>query len=299
MLERLERLEPVREQREWRFRFLRPVAAAGPPGRWRAAANWVIRTKLCSTAWSFSRAGDRDRVLGSTVPGNRRLVKAIVEKAPMPASSGVHPARDRYFAQHQLEDLDPTKSAAAAAPDRPGRREQELRISSAASVGWMQLSSRALSGGERARCALALLAWRRPNLLVWTNRPIIWTCRHRSATVALSSFEGALIVVSHDRHLLRATTDQLWLVPRGRRANCSGRPGTMGWVIDRARAQVRPDAGASESRRPADQRRQAAGERQRLARGGGRATASGCVNSGCSRSARNEGSGRRASEAFY
>jgi ATP-binding cassette subfamily F protein 3 len=127
-----------------------------------------------------------------------------------------------------------------------------------------------LSGGERARCALALLVWRRPNLLVMdepTNHLDMAT--REALTVALSSFEGALIVVSHDRHLLRATTDQLWLVHEGGVQPFDGDlDDYAAWVIERRRAQARPAAGPAEEavRRPGQHRRQAAAERERLAR---------------------------------
>jgi ATP-binding cassette subfamily F protein 3 len=220
------------------------------------------------------RAGDRIGVLGVNGAGKSTLVKAIVgELAPdageLRRSSGTVIG---YFAQHQLEDLDPTESPLQLlrriAPDA---REQELRDFLGSFRFGAELACAPvgrLSGGERARCALALLAWRRPNLLVMdepTNHLDMST--REALTVALSSFEGALIVVSHDRHLLRATTDQLWLVHEAGVQLFEGDlDDYAAWVIDRRRAQVRPDAGASESRRPADQRRQAAGERQRLAR---------------------------------
>lgn len=73
-----------------------------------------------------------------------------------------------------------------------------------------------MSGGEKARCALAMIAWQKPNLLVLDEPTNHLDMETREAlTMALSSFEGALLLVSHDRHLLRATTDVLWLVHDG------------------------------------------------------------------------------------
>ncbi len=274
MLERLERLEPVREQREWRFRFFDPLRLpAHLVDGEQLQLGYPHKVVLDGVEFSV-RAGDRIGVLGVNGAGKSTLVKAIVgELAPdageLRRSSGTVIG---YFAQHQLEDLDPTESPLQLlrriAPDA---REQELRDFLGSFRFGAELACAPvgrLSGGERARCALALLAWRRPNLLVMdepTNHLDMST--REALTVALSSFEGALIVVSHDRHLLRATTDQLWLVHEAGVQLFEGDlDDYAAWVIDRRRAQVRPDAGASESRRPADQRRQAAGERQRLAR---------------------------------
>jgi ATP-binding cassette subfamily F protein 3 len=273
MLERLERLEPVREQREWRFRFFDPLRLPTHlvDGE-RLQLGYPHKVVLDHVGFSI-RAGDRIGVLGVNGAGKSTLVKAIVGDLA-PASGELRRSPGTvigYFAQHQLEDLDPADSPLQLlrriAPDA---REQELRdfLGSfrfgaelvAAPVG-------RLSGGERARCALALLAWRRPNLLVMdepTNHLDMPT--REALTIALSSFEGALLVVSHDRHLLRATTDQLWLVHEAGLQPLDGDlDDYAAWVIDRRRAQARPQSGAVEPRRPGEQRRQAAGERERLA----------------------------------
>jgi ATP-binding cassette subfamily F protein 3 len=274
MLERLELLEPVREQREWRFRFFDPLRLPahlvdgdelrlGYPGR----------TVLEGVRLSV-RAGDRIGVLGVNGAGKSTLVKAIV--GDLPAQGGELRRSPGtaigYFAQHQLEDLDPAESPLELlrriAPDA---REQELRdylggFRFAAELACAPVGR--LSGGERARCALALLVWGRPNLLVMdepTNHLDMPT--REALTVALSSFEGALIVVSHDRHLLRATTDQLWLVHDGQLQMFDGDlDDYAAWVGDRRREQVRSEADGPEPRRPAELRRLAAGERERLAR---------------------------------
>jgi ATP-binding cassette subfamily F protein 3 len=204
--------------------------------------------------------------------GKSTLVKAIVGELPVIAGELRRSAGTAigYFAQHQLEDLDPAETPLELlrriAPDA---REQELRDflgSFRFGADLASLPVGRLSGGERARCALALLVWRRPNLLVMdepTNHLDMPT--REALTVALSSFEGALIVVSHDRHLLRATTDQLWLVQQAGLQTFEGDlDDYAAWVIEQRRAQLRPTPGAAERR--SEQRRQAAGERERLAR---------------------------------
>jgi len=122
-----------------------------------------------------------------------------------------------YFAQHQVEmlrhDESPLWHMVKLAPTV---REQELRnfLGGFNFPGDMVTSSIApFSGGEKARLALALLAWQRPNLLLLdepTNHLDLET--REALTVALAQFEGTLVLVSHDRHLLRATTEQFMIV---------------------------------------------------------------------------------------
>jgi ATP-binding cassette, subfamily F, member 3 len=272
MLERMEKLEPVREQREWRFRFFEALRLpAHLVDGEQLQLGYPGKVVLENVQFSV-RAGDRIGVLGVNGAGKSTLIKAIV--GDLPAAAGDlrrSPGTSiGYFAQHQLEDLDPGETPLEllrrSAPDA---REQELRDflgSFRFGADLVSLPVGRLSGGERARCALAMLVWRRPNLLVMdepTNHLDMPT--REALTVALSSFEGALIVVSHDRHLLRATTDQLWLVQEARLQTFDGDLDDYAdWVIERRRAQLRPAPAPAERR--SEQRRQAAGERERLAK---------------------------------
>ena len=80
-----------------------------------------------------------------------------------------------------------------------------------------------MSGGEKARLSLALIAWNKPNLLVLDEPTNHLDMETREAlTVALSSYEGAVLLVSHDRHLLRASCDELWLVRDGKLSEFDG-----------------------------------------------------------------------------
>ncbi|MCP3287515.1 ATP-binding cassette domain-containing protein, partial [Aeromonas hydrophila] len=126
-----------------------------------------------------------------------------------------------YFAQHQLETLrlddSPLDHLVRLAPDKT---EQELRnyLGSFGFHGDKALDKVApFSGGEKARLVLALITWQKPNLLLLdepTNH-LDLEMRH-ALTMALQGFEGAMVVVSHDRHLLRTTTDDFYLVHGGR-----------------------------------------------------------------------------------
>jgi ATP-binding cassette subfamily F protein 3 len=125
-----------------------------------------------------------------------------------------------YFAQHQVEMLrDDDSPLEHLAPLAPDTREQELRnyLGSFNFPGDMATGAiEHFSGGEKARLALALIVWQRPNLLLLdepTNHLDLET--REALTVALAQFEGTLVLVSHDRHLLRASTEQLLIVADG------------------------------------------------------------------------------------
>ena len=233
MLERLQAVEPARARREWRFEFLEPLKL---PERLIDAEGLKLgygeRTVLADVQF-LVRSGDRIGVLGVNGAGKSTLVKAIAQEL---APQGGELRRGAgleigYFAQHQLDQLRPDESPLQhlrrlALDLNPNVREQELRDFLGTYRFSGELASQPvgpMSGGEKARCALALLAWRRPNLLVLDEPTNHLDMETREAlTMALSSFEGALLLVSHDRHLLRATTDRLWLVHDGRLADFDG-----------------------------------------------------------------------------
>ena len=132
-----------------------------------------------------------------------------------------------YFAQHQIEMLRNDESPLwHLSRITSNTREQDLRnyLGGFNFPGDMATTSiETFSGGEKARLALALIVWQRPNLLLLdepTNHLDLET--REALTVALAQFEGTLVLVSHDRHLLRATTDQFLIVADGRLAPFDG-----------------------------------------------------------------------------
>ncbi len=223
MLERLKAVEPVRAKREWRFEFPKPVRL--PEHLVDAEAmriGYGERVVLDKVSFSV-RSGERIGVLGVNGAGKSTLVKAIVGELPLMAGEirrgqGLEIG---YFAQHQLDQLrtdeTPLEHMKRLAPDV---REQDLRDF----LGIYRFSGDfasslvgPMSGGEKARLALALIAWKKPNLLVLDEPTNHLDMETREAlTMALSTFEGAVLIVSHDRHLLRAATERLWLVHEGR-----------------------------------------------------------------------------------
>ena len=173
--------------------------------------------------------GEAIGLLGPNGAGKSTLLKTIVGDLP-PVSGTIIRSPDLrigYFAQHQVEKLRLEESAMwHLARLAPGVREQELRdFLGGFDFRGDQVFQRVadFSGGEKARLALALIVWERPNLLVLDEPTNHLDIEMREALAqALQDFEGTLIVVAHDRHLLEAATDQWWLVADGRVAPFDG-----------------------------------------------------------------------------
>jgi ATP-binding cassette subfamily F protein 3 len=167
--------------------------------------------------------GDRVGLLGPNGAGKSTLIKLLAGEIP-PLSGNMDAARDLrvgYFAQHQLEQLQPDASPISHLQRlAPAAGELSLRdyLGGFGFSGDRALEPVApLSGGEKARLVLALLIFRRPNLLLLdepTNH-LDLEMRHALGQ-ALQDFEGAMVIVSHDRHLLRITSDRLLLVAAAR-----------------------------------------------------------------------------------
>jgi len=167
--------------------------------------------------------GDRIGLLGANGAGKSTLIK-LLAGVLAPLQGEFEAARDLragYFAQHQVDQLEPGSSPLEhLVRIDPAAREAELR----GFLGGFGFSAeKALmptgpfSGGEKSRLALALLVYQRPNLLLLDEPTNHLDLEMRQAlAVALQDFSGAMVIVSHDRHLLRVTTDQLWLVSDGR-----------------------------------------------------------------------------------
>jgi len=168
------------------------------------------------------RAGSRIGVLGANGAGKSTLIKTLAEE--LQVQSGERRASRGlaigYFHQHQLDMLDleatPLMHLARIAPDV---REQELRNY----LGGFGFSGdtvngkvEPMSGGEKARLALSLIVWQKPNLLLLDEPSNHLDVETREAlATALAEFAGSMLLVSHDRHLLRTTVDSFWIVADG------------------------------------------------------------------------------------
>lgn len=168
------------------------------------------------------RGGDRIGILGVNGAGKSTLVKTLageldVQAGSRKASRGLEVG---YFAQHQLDMLDldssPLQHLARLAPQT---REQELRnYLGGFGFGGDRVMGKVepMSGGEKARLALSLIVWQKPNLLLLDEPSNHLDVETREAlTTALAEFGGSMLLVSHDRHLLRTTVDRFWIVADG------------------------------------------------------------------------------------
>ncbi len=226
-LAKMEELAPLRAAAEFSFEFREPLRAPNPlltlddvSIGYRSEEG---TEKQIASAINFSlQTGQRIGLLGVNGAGKSTFIKTIAGEL-----QALHGDANfgkglviGYFAQHQLEmlrhDESPLWHLARIAPTV---REQELRnfLGSFNFPGNMVTSPiKPFSGGEKARLALALIVWQRPNLLLLdepTNHLDLET--REALTDALAQFEGTLMLVSHDRHLLRATTDQFLIVADG------------------------------------------------------------------------------------
>lgn len=232
-LSKMEELAPLRAAAEFSFEFREPLSAPNPllvmekvnaGYRSEDPTTYEISEKIIVGGIDFSlQTGQRIGLLGVNGAGKSTLIKTVASELD-PLSGTAQFGKGLvigYFAQHQVEmlrhDESPLWHLARIAPDV---REQELRnfLGSFNFNGNMATASIApFSGGEKARLALALIVWQRPNLLLLdepTNHLDLET--REALTMALAQFDGTLVLVSHDRHLLRATTDQFLIVADGK-----------------------------------------------------------------------------------
>ena len=224
----------------------------------------------CTTSSSDLAPGDRVALLGANGAGKSTLVK-LLAGAIAPLAGERIAARDLaigYFAQHQLEQLD----ADASPVDHLKRLDPDLGEQAARDFlgGFGFVGKRALepvapfSGGEKARLCLALTVYQRPNLLLLDEPTNHLDLDMREAlTEALNEFAGALVLVSHDRALIRACCETLLIVSGGRVGEYAGDLDDYARGIQRGSPPQPPEATAAPNRR--NERRDRAEQRARAA----------------------------------
>jgi len=283
MLAKMEELAPLHVSAPFAFEFREPERAPDPllvledvdAGYRGAEADGADRVVLRGLRFSL-RTGERYGLLGVNGAGKSTLIKTIAgELTPLAGSAVTGKGLViGYFAQHQVEMLRDDESPLwHLRRISPEAREQTLRdfLGSFNFPGEMATGSiRHFSGGEKARLALAQIVWQRPNLLLLdepTNHLDLET--REALAVALAQFEGTLVLVSHDRHLLRATTEQLLIVRGGGLQPFDGDlDDYRDWLL--GRSPPRPAEPAPAARAPVEtaasrrtERREAAEARQR------------------------------------
>ncbi|MDR3064927.1 MAG: ATP-binding cassette domain-containing protein [Comamonas sp.] len=234
-LERMEKIGPVLAEAEFTFEFKEPANLPNPmlaitdasfgyedeAGHQTTILRGVNRSVL---------AGQRIGILGANGQGKSTLVKTIAREMKTLAGTVTEGKglNIGYFAQQELDVLRPgenplehmirlAKELGAAAP--AASREQDLRNWLGTfnfSGDMVKQSVGSMSGGEKARLVLAMIVWQRPNLLLLdepTNHLDLAT--REALAMALNDFDGTVMLVSHDRHLLRAVCEDFWMVGRG------------------------------------------------------------------------------------
>jgi len=233
-LEKLAGTEAVRAERPFRFAFAVPerlpdsmlqledVEAGYPAQSGESALSGEPRVSVLRDVRFSLEAGDRLGLLGPNGAGKSTLVKTLVgELAPLAGERKVHKdLKIGYFAQHTVESLREGATPFEHLQDKaPTASAQAIRDFLGT---WNFAGDRAFestddfSGGERARLALALIAWDKPNLLLLDEPTNHLDLDMREALAdALSDFDGALVLVSHDRHLLGLVCDSFCRVADG------------------------------------------------------------------------------------
>jgi ATP-binding cassette subfamily F protein 3 len=268
-LARMEKLGPVLTSADFQFEFREPLSLPNPMLAFSmvacgykaesAADGSTQETRIIDHINRSVLAGQRIGILGANGQGKSTLVKTIVGDLPRLAGDitegkGLSVG---YFAQQELDVLSLGDGALMhmirlARDKGPAAREQELRdfLGSFRFVGEMVSQPvGTLSGGEKARLVLAMLVWQRPNLLLMdepTNHLDLTT--REALSMALNEFEGTVMLVSHDRALLREVCDEFWLVTDGAVKPFDGDlDDYQKWLLDTSRemAKAQRAAGAA------------------------------------------------------
>ncbi|MGO2418793.1 MAG: ABC transporter ATP-binding protein [Vibrio casei] len=218
-LEKMEKVLPAQFDNPFSFEFREPSALPNPIMMMDEVSAGYGDNLILKHIRLNLVPGSRIGLLGRNGAGKSTLIKLLSgelnpQSGDLTYSQGV---KIGYFAQHQLETLHPEETPLQHMMQiAPNHTEQQLRdyLGSFGFVGEKALDKVApFSGGEKARLVLALVVWQKPNLLLLDEPTNHLDLDMRQAlTMALQTFEGAMVIVSHDRYLLRATTDDLYLV---------------------------------------------------------------------------------------
>ncbi len=221
--ERMENASILQDDDRVQFIFPQPKEIASPLVRVDSGVVGYEEGKPILSDLNFSITGDdRIALLGANGNGKSTLAKLIagrmgLQKGEDHRSNGL---RVGFFAQHQIEDLDGERTALDHMADALPKESAQVWRSRLGTFGIIQNKAdqlvAGLSGGEKAKLTFALMAAERPHLLILdepTNHLDMQTCEALVESVA--SFEGAVILISHDRNFVELTADQLWLVKDG------------------------------------------------------------------------------------
>jgi len=272
-LERMQLIAPAHVDSPFSFSFGFAGTVPNPLLRLhRATAGYTDKMILNRVSLSLL-PGERIGLLGPNGAGKSTLIKLLADElTPVSGNrEGAKELRIGYFAQHQLEQLHDELSPLQhllMLDDQLSEKQARQFLGGYAFQGDMATAPVApLSGGEKARLVLAIIAYQKPNLLLLdepTNH-LDMDMRH-ALSMALQDFEGAMILVSHDRHLLRTVCDELVLVADGAAEPFAGDLDDYArWLLDSRDAMDTPATGQTSQPSRKDERRNRAEQRKALA----------------------------------
>ncbi|MGX5872023.1 ABC transporter ATP-binding protein [Enterobacter cloacae] len=263
MLERMEMIAPAHVDNPFHFSFREPESLLNPLLKMeKVSAGYGDRIILDSIKLNLV-PGSRIGLLGRNGAGKSTLIKLLAgELNPVSGEIGLAKGiKLGYFAQHQLEflraDESPIQHLARLAPQEMEQKLRDYLGGFGFQGDKVTENTERFSGGEKARLVLALIVWQRPNLLLLDEPTNHLDLDMRQAlTEALIEFEGALVVVSHDRHLIRSTTDDLYLVHDGKVEPFDGDlEDYQQWLTDVQKQENQPEESAKENANSAQARK--------------------------------------------
>jgi ATP-binding cassette subfamily F protein 3 len=261
-LERLTASAPAHVDAPYRFSFPNPAKMSNPLINLLDVSVGYNDVPVLRNVKVRIYPGSRIGLLGRNGAGKTTLIRAISNELPLMSGErerGTHSSIG-YFAQHQVESLVADETPIRhleRLSDEAGRRETEQRMRTFLG-GWGFSGDMALepvgvrSGGEKARLALAMIAWQQPAILLLDEPTNHLDLEMRYAlTVALQDYEGAIVVVSHDRAILRGVADEFWLVANGTVTPYDGSLEDYSeWLLGESRADAAAAAAANGSGLP-------------------------------------------------
>ncbi|EPO5091248.1 ABC transporter ATP-binding protein [Enterobacter hormaechei] len=262
MLERMEMIAPAHVDNPFHFSFREPESLPNPLLKMeKVSAGYGDRIILDSIKLNLV-PGSRIGLLGRNGAGKSTLIKLLAgELNPVGEIGLAKGIKLGYFAQHQLEflraDESPIQHLARLAPQEMEQKLRDYLGGFGFQGDKVTENTERFSGGEKARLVLALIVWQRPNLLLLDEPTNHLDLDMRQAlTEALIEFEGALVVVSHDRHLIRSTTDDLYLVHGGKVEPFDGDlEDYQQWLTDVQKQENQPEESAKDNANSAQARK--------------------------------------------
>ena len=255
-LERMAELSPMMADNPFSFRFYEPANMSSPLIELTDADIGYSDAPLLYNANVQVSPDTRIGRLGMNGAGKSTLVKALVGE--LSVLKGSYKVSDTlklgYFNQHQMDILDPKATPIEMLRRLAGKTSDAMLRSFLGSFDFrgdrIDTISELFSGGERARLTLALIVWQRPNVLVLDEPTNHLDLQMRQAlTIALQGFEGAVVLVSHDRELIANVCDELYLVHDGQIDEFDGDISDYGkWLAEKRKQENSTDKSSSKKK---------------------------------------------------